>query len=379
MPKKITQEEFIEKLKEKYSDTYDYSKVNYLGNRIKVCLICRKHGEFWKRPDDLLAEGFHGCQKCSHEERAEKSAMLTGEFIEKARKKHGDKYDYSKVEYVNSVKKVCIICPEHGEFWQTPNSHLNGRGCPECFKKRQSIITSERNALSQEDFIEKAQAVHGDKYDYSLVDYKDSRTKIRIVCPKHGEFKQEANNHLQGHGCPKCAAEKISEQNTRTTQDFIRLANELHNNRYDYSKVEYLKAKKKVCIICPEHGEFWQTPDSHLRGAGCPKCNKSHLQRSVADFLSKIGIEFEEEKTFDWLVKVRKMPLDFYLPGYNIAIECQGEQHFKKYRFEKDDAELTKRQNNDAFKRNLCEEHHIKIIYVNYNDNIEMVLDNLQR
>ena len=303
--------------------------------------------------------------------------MLTEEFIEKAKKKHGNKYDYSAVEYVNNAKRICIICPEHGEFWQTPNSHLSGRGCPECFKKRQSVITAERNALTQEDFLERAREAHGNKYDYSLVEYQDSHSKVRIICPKHGEFKQEANNHLQGHGCPKCAAEKISEQNTHTTQDFIRLANELHNNRYDYSKVEYLKAKKKVCIICPEHGEFWQTPDSHLRGAGCPKCNKSHLQRSVADFLTKIGIVFEEEKTFDWLVKVRKMPLDFYLPGRNVAIECQGEQHFKKYRFEKDDTELTKRQNNDTFKRNLCEEHNVKIIYVNYNDKIETVLGDL--
>lgn len=374
MPKKITQEEFIEKLKEKYGDAYDYSRVEYAGNRKKVCLVCKKHGEFWKRPDDLLTEGYHGCQRCSYDERALKAAMTTEEFIEKARNVHGDKYDYSKTEYKNWQEKVIIICPKHGEFRQKPNAHLNGNGCPECFKERQSINTRNRNIITQEEFIEKARKIHGDKYDYSKVVYVDSHTKVVIICPKHGEFKQSPNNHLRGHGCPKCSSEKIAEQNTFTTQEFIERARKVHGDRYDYSKVIYLKAKKKVCIICPEHGEFLQTPDSHLRGNGCPKCNKSHLERLVFDYLTKSKVEFEEQKEFDWLVKSKKMPLDFYLPIYNTAIECQGEQHYKKYRFEKDDTELRKRQDNDALKRKLCEEHNVKITYVKYDDDVEKVL-----
>lgn len=374
MPKKITQEEFIEKLKEKYGDDYDYSRVEYAGNRKKVCLVCKKHGEFWKRPDALLAEGYHGCQKCSYEERATNAAMTTEEFIEKARKVHGNKYDYSKAKYKNGHEKVIIICPKHGEFKQTPNSHLMGQGCPKCFFERQGAITRERNLFTQDQFIEKARRIHGDKYDYSKVEYKGAAYKVCIICPKHGEFFQLANNHIQGCECPKCSDEKTAQKNTFTTQEFIERARKVHGDKYDYSKVIYLKAKKKVCIICPEHGEFLQTPDSHLRGAGCPKCNKSHLERLVFDYLTKTKVEFEEQKEFDWLVKIKKMPLDFYLPTYNMAIECQGEQHFKKYRFEKDNTELQKRQNNDALKQKLCEEHNVKITYVKYDDDVEKVL-----
>lgn len=374
MPKKTTQEEFIEKLKEKYGNDYDYSHVKYVGNKKKVCLVCKKHGEFWKRPDNLLSEGYHGCQKCSYEKRATNAAMTTEEFIEKARKVHGDKYDYSKAKYKNGHEKVVIVCPKHGEFKQKPNSHLTGQGCPKCFYERQGIIARDRNLFTRDKFIEKARKTHGDKYDYSKVAYFDSLTKVVIVCPKHGEFKQSPSNHLAGHGCPKCSSEKTAEQNTFTTQEFIERVRKVHGDKYDYSKVIYLKAKKKVCIICPEHGEFLQTPDSHLRGAGCPKCNKSHLERFVSDYLEKEKIEFEEQKEFDWLIKSKKMPLDFYLPGYNMAIECQGEQHFKKYRFEKDNTELQKRQNNDALKKKLCEEHNVKIEYVKYDDDVEKLL-----
>ena len=249
MPKKITQEEFIEKLKEKYGDDYDYSRVEYAGNRKKVCLVCKKHGEFWKRPDDLLSEGYHGCQKCSYEKRTTNAAMTTEEFIEKARKVHGDKYDYSKVKYKNGHEKVVIICPKHGEFKQTPNSHLMGQGCSKCFFERQGAITRERNLFTQDQFIEKARKIHGDKYDYSKVEYKGAAYKVCIVCPKHGEFFQLANNHVRGCECPKCSDEKTAQKNTFTTQEFIERARKVHGNRYDYSKLDYKGNKEKVCWL----------------------------------------------------------------------------------------------------------------------------------
>lgn len=124
----------------------------------------------------------------------------TDTFINKSRKVHGDKYDYSKVEYINAHTKVGILCPEHGEFWQTPNKHLSGQGCPKCGAKRRS----DSSRFTTKDFIEKARQVHKCKYDYSKVEYKDSNSKVCIICPKHGEFWQVANNHLQGQGCPKC-------------------------------------------------------------------------------------------------------------------------------------------------------------------------------
>ena len=113
----------------------------------------------------------------------------------------GNKYDYSKVEYVNNRTKVCIICSEHGEFWQTPNSHLKGCGCSNCRKK----IMSNKLSYTSEIFIQKAREVHGNKYDYSKVEYKDFYTKVCIICPIHGEFWQKPNIHIRTKiCCPKC-------------------------------------------------------------------------------------------------------------------------------------------------------------------------------
>ena len=130
------------------------------------------------------------------------SKITTNEIIAKAKLVHGDKYDYSKVDYVKDYIKVCIICPEHGEFWQRPHAHLQGQGCPKCKSKKQTCTTDE--------FIAKAKKIHGDKYDYSKVDYSNAHTKVCIICPNHGEFWQTPNNHLRGHGCPKCKRNKLS-------------------------------------------------------------------------------------------------------------------------------------------------------------------------
>ena len=127
--------------------------------------------------------------------------MTTEEFIQKAKAVHGDKYDYSKVEYVNSKTKVCIICPEHGEFLQTPEKHLIGRGCPACSR----VTLARRFSMGQDKFIQRANEVHHGKYDYSQVVYINSHTLINIICPLHGVFCQDPSSHLKGCGCPTCA------------------------------------------------------------------------------------------------------------------------------------------------------------------------------
>lgn len=132
-----------------------------------------------------------------------KSKLTTEQFVAKAKAIHGDKYDYSKVDYVNNHSKVCIICHEHGEFWQTPKEHLRGSGCIQCGRERMGF----KQTLSQEEFIQKAMSVHGDKYDYSKVEYVNATTPVSIICPRHGVFKQKAYGHLWGYGCPSCANE----------------------------------------------------------------------------------------------------------------------------------------------------------------------------
>ena len=226
-------------------------------------------------------------------------------------------------------------------------------------------------ALTTADFISKAKKIHGDKYDYSKVNYVNSYTKVCIICPKHGEFWQTPYDHLQGCGCPKCATEKKAASNSQTTAEFISKAKEIHGDKYDYSKVNYVNARTKVCIICPKHGEFWQLPPNHLIGSGCPKCNRSHLERDMSDFLVSNKIGFVEQKQFEWL---GRQSLDFYLPEYNIAIECQGKQHYKPINFAglskgKDWAikEFNNTQSRDKRKAKLCESNGVNLLYYTEN------------
>ena len=377
MAKKMTQQEFIERAKEIHGDKYDYSKVEYKNSSTKVCIICHEHGEFWQVPNSHL--NGNGCRKCKYDEYKEKRSKTFEEFINQAKEVHGDKYDYSKVEYKNNHTKVCIICPEHGEFWQTPKNHLNSQGCMKCKLKEQG----KRLKYTTEKFIEKAKQVHGDKYDYSKVNYVDSHTKVCIICPEHGEFWQKPDNHLNGWGCKKCGLKISSEKQTLTTEDFIKRAKEIHGNKYDYSKVNYIDTKTKVCIICPEHGEFWQTPNNHLHGYGCKKCFESHMERDVAKVLNENNIKFEQEKTFDWLKYENNLFLDFYLPEYNVAIECQGEQHFQPVDFSGKNYELAKKQflliqNRDKIKKTLCEKNGIKLLYYISNEDYNTIIKKIR-
>ena len=292
-----------------------------------------------------------------------RTTRLTKEqFILKARQVHGWKYDYSKVEYVNSQTKVCIICPEHGEFWQQPNNHLSGANCPGCANKIRNTT---------ENFIKKARKVHGDKYDYSKVECNGSSDKVTIICPIHGEFKQVVNDHLNGNGCQECGKEIVWKKRSRiTTEEWIKKAQNVHGDKYDYSKVVYTRNRDKVCIICPKHGEFWQKANQHLSGSGCPRCRNSYLERYVTNFLKNKGVVFEKEKTFEWLKNKAHLYYDFYLPEYNVVIECQGVQHYiplkgniKKY------DEIT---TNDKIKKELSVKHGITMFYFThkciYND-----------
>ena len=186
-------------------------------------------------------------------------------FIAKARERHGDKYDYSKVVYKNSTEKVCIICPEHGEFWQTPAAHVRGNQCPECANEKRGI----RKKWTKEIFIRRAKEVHGDRYDYSMVEYNGNEEKVCIICPEHGEFWQTPASHIFAKsGCPKCAHRGL------TRDELIEEFKRIHGNKYDYSKFVPGKMNDAAVFICPEHGEFKQTPTKHLRGQGCPKCGK---------------------------------------------------------------------------------------------------------
>ena len=192
-------------------------------------------------------------------------------FIEKAESLYNDRYDYSLINYEKSSAKIKIICKEHGVFEQTPASHLQKHGCPKCYGNVKS------NSI---DFIKRCKNVHRDIYDYSLVEYINNKRKIKIICKEHGIFEQVPTKHiLRGDGCPKCASKKRGEETRLSKDSFIKRTNEIHKNKYDYSLVEYKSAcdNKKIEIVCPIHGMFKQQPSSHMNGCGCPKCaNKEH-------------------------------------------------------------------------------------------------------
>lgn len=351
---KLTTENFIERANKIHGNKYDYSKVKYVNNSTKICIICPEHGEFWQTPSNHLAG--KGCIKCRHVKVGNIRRKTLNSFIDEAKSIHGNKYDYSKMNYITAEKKVCIICPEHGEFWQTPSSHLNGAGCPKC---------NGGIRLTQEEFLNKAKEIHGDKYDYSKVVYKNSGTKICIICHEkdefgneHGEFWQTPGSHLAGSGCLKCSKKIVTEK------DFYLRSNKIHETKYDYSKVNYINSITKVCIICPEHGEFWQTPHKHMSGQGCPKCKESKLEARVKKILEKYNIKYTQEQKFEWLKLNQPLRLDFYLPDYNIAIECQGKQHFyENCNFGNNWEKLDLIKLRDKTKYEQCTKHGITILY----------------
>lgn len=300
--------------------------------------------------------------------------MNIEDFIERAKEVHNNKYIYSLVtRYENNKEKIDIICPIHGIFSQRIDKHLQGSGCPQCANKYSG---SKYGKKTTGEFILQAREIHGNKYDYSKVEYINAHTKVCIICPEHGEFWQRPCNHLNGNGCKKCGAISGHNLQRKHTNYFVEKAQIIHDNKYDYSKVNYIDNKTNVCIICPKHGEFWQKPNNHLNGAGCPICNESHLERNTAKYLDHVNIAYEREKNWEWLKNIKPLHVDFYLPYYNIVIECQGKQHFKnnesfgsKKTSPEEIYEYVNLIDNIKFKK--CEEHNIPIEYINYNDDIE--------
>jgi len=240
--------------------------------------------------------------------------LTTEIFINRAHILHRYKYDYSKVTYKNSKTKIEIICPIHGIFIQVPDSHLCGKGCIKC---------GGRDKSTKKSFIMRATEVHGYKYDYSKVTYKNSKTKIEIICPKHGVFRQTPVHHLNGKGCRYCVPDKLSMLFRSTKGDFVNRAIIKHGDKYDYSLVEYRNAHKKIKIVCPKHGVFVQEPNSHIQGNGCPRCAYSNSSRVEKIWLQTLNIESLE---YGFIIKNkdRTFVVDGYDPTTNTIYEYLG-------------------------------------------------------
>lgn len=363
---------FIKKARAIHGKRYDYSKVDYQGWRVPVTIICPIHGEFLQNPSTHLRG--HGCKWCNNSQDNKK--IGTEKFIERARLVHGDKYDYSKVEYVNTNTDVIITCKKHGDFKQRPGDHVRkGYGCPYCANE----IKGTDKKMTRDEFIEKAKVVHGDKYDYSKVEYINSKSKVIIICPKHGEFEQSPNAHLHGYGCIACGFEKTANDSRLTKEEFIARAREIHGNKYDYSKVEYVRNDVKVIITCPKHGDFKQKPMSHLAGQGCKHCRETKGEKLVENYLVEHNIVYKAEK----IVRSQYSPnkrkffkVDFYLPEQNVIIEYNGIQHYFPIPAMGGDERFIHRQMRDAALKRHCETMGIGLIVIPYTeiDNINDIL-----
>jgi hypothetical protein len=328
--------EFIERAKTVHGEKYDYTNVLYVNNRTKVNILCPKHGLFSQTPYKHI-NGGNGCPKCRGFNRSK------DELIEILNLKHKNKYDYSLLEFKNTLDIVKVKCENHGVFEIRLKDHLAGNGCSKCSGKNKS----------NDEVINELIKVHGNRYDYSKVFYKKQTEKLTIICKEHGEFYQTYNVHKKGHGCPKCSLINVSNKKRKPQFTFIEESNRIHENKYDYSLTEYNRSHDKVKIMCKTHGIFEQTPDLHLRGSGCPICgNKFDKSISVLyDFLDEKNIEYIKNDT----KILNGFELDIFIPEFNVAIEYNG-LHWH--------CDMFKRPSYHLDKTKMCENLGIRLIHI---------------
>lgn len=442
-PRRLTTQIFIERAHKVHGEMFDYSLVEYIDNRTKVRIICRKCDRVFEQTPHAHWSGhkcnlchnatsnsaaannkrrvtfehikkqsalIHGdqfeyhnlidlgarrrsrikltCKKCktTFEQRVEKhlggsgcracaSRAKTGgrptisldEFKYRAALKHADKYDYSEVEFLFvSKEKVKITCRQcNHAFWQSAIGHMNGRGCRPC-KMRGRMG---RPTIDLQEFTTRSKIQHGDKYDYSLVEFKLVSDKVTIICPEHGEFQTVARWHMDGYGCVLCGIIKQSTNNRLTTDEFIGHAREKHGDRYDYSQTKYVSQKDQVQIICRTHGSFFVSANNHQNGAGCQSCSacSSSGENAVEKFLSDVGVEHEREKGFPGLIgKGHPYWFDFYLPEINTCIEYNGIQHYEPVEFFGGQKALNETIRRDQEKRQWCQTNGVRLIEIPY-------------
>lgn len=296
--------------------------------------------------------------------------------------------------------------------------------------------------ITTKDFIKKSNIIHGYKYNYSLCNYKAHNVKVKLICPNHGKFEVTPNNHISNkRGCQKCGYESTSKKNSINKSEFVKKANTIHNNKYDYSLFKYKKSIDKSIIICPYHGKFEQDAHNHLAGKGCnmcagnkklttetfikksksshgdiydysksnyinatkkviitckkhgdfeqlprkhmyekngcPICSESKGEKEIRIFLKNNNIQYEYQKKFSDCKYKTTLPFDFYIPKYNMCIEYNGEQHYKPINHWGGENKLKEIKERDKIKAEYCKKNNIQLKVISYNQNINKKLLNL--
>lgn len=360
---------FQEKLNLKYGEG-TYSVIGeYINNKTKVLIKCNKCGYEWEvRPDNML-HCVHGCPKCAVKYSHDVAKLTTEEIIKRGKELYGDRYSYEKTDSLNRDKngRVCFTCNVCGkDFWENPNLFLNNRrkrsNCPNCVE----LLTEENKKIAKErhenyinnsvhdteSFIKRLEEKFPGFYDTKDVEY--TKYTENVILYHEGKKIVTSPASVLGNSKP------VRQNSVHSTETFIKKAKEVHGDKYDYSKTKYVGAKNDLIIICPKHGEFKQKPNNHLNGTGCPYCNNSKLEDEIQKYLNENNIKYINrcnKKDFLWL---ERQHLDFYLPEYNAAIECQGRQHFENVDYFES---LEKNIENDFIKKQKCKKNKVKLLY----------------
>ena len=266
MPAKLTEFEILNRIYKSHGDKYSYKYFCGLNVHDRISIKCNKCGNKFKQK--IYAHiGGQGCRLCGKIIGAEKKKRTQDEFISLCIEKHGNKYDYSETTYLLSTKKIKIICPNHGYFYQVANNHLSGQGCPKC---------ADCAILDKEEFERRSRLVHGEKYDYSMVEYSNAHKKVKIICLSHGVYEMTPNAHTSGkQGCPECGLKRRAVLNTVAFDVFLRKSRKHHGDFYKYDNSTYSGSDGDIVITCPYHGEFKQRAIDHSKGHGCYKCGRN--------------------------------------------------------------------------------------------------------
>lgn len=279
MEKISKKEKFILKAKTKFNNQYSYENIEYINSSTKIKILCNKHGEYFDQIPAEHLRGKIGCNLCTRNPK-----VNTDFFIKKAKEIHKDRYDYSETNYINANTKVKIKCHKHGIFEVLPNNHYK-QNCPKCY--------NDDRCLTNDEFIEKANKRHDNKYKYDNIEYVSSKDKIDIICDEHGIFNQTPNDHITGKGCPKCGLKY-----NKLEQEIKNYITELEITFYENDKNTITPFELDIHI--PSHkiaiefnGLYWH---SELY-----KPNNYHLNKT--ELCEKKGIQLIHIFEDEWLFK----------------------------------------------------------------------------
>jgi very-short-patch-repair endonuclease len=298
------------------------------------------------------------------------------DVIKEIKKVHGDKYDLSKVHYVNRRTKICVICSTHGEWFTLTEQLFRGQGCFTCGKNLAGL----KKRISKDEFLERAAKVHNQKYLYDLTEFKGIRSKINIYCKIHDcWFSQFAYAHIeQSQDCPKCGFENQKSKRRMQLEEFVNRANITHDYKYDYSKaVQFDNQNSLITIICPKHGAKEVLVGNHLAGAGCNDCNVSRGEEAIKAYLKYLGLEFSSQHIFKGLKDVRNLRCDFYIESLNLVIEFNGRQHYEPVNAFGGEESLKEVQRRDKMKEDYFLKNKINFEVISFKDDIKVKLDHI--